>query len=90
MLVFTFGCENLGDYHDLYLKTDTLLLACVVEEFRRVCHETNKLHSIQYFSSSLLSADAFFRTCNADLCLITEREHLEMVENMIREGVSSV
>ena len=90
-LVFkTFGCENLGDYHDLYLKTDTLLLACVVEEFRSVCYETYKLDSIQYFSSSHLSGDAFLRTCKADLCLITEREHLEMVENMIRGGVSSV
>ena len=90
-LVFkTFGCENLGDYHDVYLKTDTLLLACVVEEFRSVCYETYKLDSIQYFSSSHLSGDAFLRTCKADLCLITEREHLEMVENMIRGGVSSV
>ena len=86
----TFGCENLGDYHDLYLKTDTLLLACVVEEFRRVCYETYKLDSIQYISSSHLSGDAFLRTCKADLCLVIEREHLEMVENMIRGGVSSV
>ena len=85
----TFGCENLGDYHDLYLKTDTLL-AWVVEEFRSVCYETYKLDSIQYFSSSHLSGDAFLRTSKADLCLITEREHLEMVENMIRGGVSSV
>ena len=29
-------CENLGDYHDVYLQTDTLLLACVVG-FRRIC-----------------------------------------------------
>ena len=28
----TIGCLNLGDYHDLYLKTDTLILACVFEE----------------------------------------------------------
>ena len=81
-----FCCENIGDYHDL--KTDTIL-ACV-EEFRSVCYETYKLDSIQYFSSSHLSGDTFLRTCNADLCLITEREHLEMVENMIRGGVSSV
>ena len=81
-LVFkTFG------YHDLYLK---LPVACVVEEFRRVYHETYKLDSIQYFLSSHLSGDAFLRTCRADLCLITDREHVEMVENMMRGGVSSV
>ena len=28
----TFGCLHLGDYHDLYLKTDTLMLACVFEK----------------------------------------------------------
>ena len=33
-----FQCKNLGDYHSLYLLTDTLLLACVVEEFRSLCY----------------------------------------------------
>ena len=90
-LVFnSFHCKNFGDYHDLYLKTDTRLLVCVVEDFRRVCYKMYKLDSIQYLSRSHLSGDAFLRTCKADLRLITEREHLKMVENMIRGGVSSV
>ena len=37
-----------------------------------------------------MSGDAFLRTCKADFCVITVREHLEMVENMIRGGVSSI
>ena len=86
----TFGCLNLGDYHDLYLKTDTLLLACVFEEFRSLCYKTYGLDSAHYFICSHLSGDAFLKHCKVDIELLTDREHLEMVENMIRGGVASV
>ena len=32
-----FGCRNLGDYHDVYLRTDVLILADVFEKIRQVC-----------------------------------------------------
>ena len=34
-----FGCETLGDYHDLYVETDVTLLADVFENFRNLCQE---------------------------------------------------
>ena len=87
----TFGCQTLGDYYNLYLKTDTLLLACVVEEFRKLCYDdTYGLDSGHYFTSSHLSADSFIKICRADLHILTDREHLEMAENMIRGGVASI
>ena len=86
----TFGCLNLGDYHDLYLKTDTLLLACVFEEFRSLCYKTYGLDSAHYFTCSHVSGDAFLKHCKADIELLTDREHMEIVENMIRGGVASV
>ena len=34
-----FEIRNLGEYHDLYVQTDTLLLADVYEKFRDKCVE---------------------------------------------------
>ena len=36
----TFKLNNLGDYHDLYVQSDTLLLADVFENFRNACIKT--------------------------------------------------
>ena len=39
----TFKLNNLGDYHDLYVRSDTLLLADVFENFRKACIKTYEL-----------------------------------------------
>ena len=85
-----FNCRNIGDYYNLYLTTDVFLLATVVLCFRKVCYETYGLDCCQYYTASNLSGDAMLKICKPDLELLTEREHLDMVENLIRGGVSSV
>ena len=53
-----FSLKTMGDYHDLYLKSDVLLLADVFENFRRTCRQCYKLDSCHYFTSSVLAWDA--------------------------------
>ena len=45
----------MGDYHDLYLKIDVLLLADVSQKFVNTCLDHYGLHPCHYFSSPGLS-----------------------------------
>ena len=54
----TFSLKNMGEYHDLYLTSDILLLADVFENFRKTCLEYYKLDPCHYFTSPGLSWDA--------------------------------
>ena len=46
----TFSCETLGDYHDLFLKTDVTLLADVFQTLRRTCMNAYKLDPLHYYT----------------------------------------
>ena len=86
----TFQCLNHEDYHNLNLKCDTLLLECVFEEFRRLCMNTYELDCAHHYSASNFAGDAFLKLCRANIQLLTNREHLQIIENMIRGGLASV
>ena len=45
-----FKLDNLGDYHDLYVQSDTLLLADVFENLRKACIETYELDPAHFIS----------------------------------------
>ena len=80
----------MGDYHDLYLKTDTLLLADVFEEFRNVCLENYELDPAWYFTSPGLAWDASLKKTKVKLELLTDIDMLQMIEKGTRGDVSMI
>ena len=81
----TFECKTLGDYHDLYVKTDVALLADVFENFRKLCLEQYGLDLAHYFTSPGLSWDALLKKTCVELELFTD---LEM--HLFAGGISMV
>ena len=86
----TFNCKNMGDYHDLYLKTDVLLLCDVFEEFRNVCLENYELDPAWYFTSPGLAWDAALKKTQVKLELLNDIDMLQMIEKGTRGGVSMI
>ena len=52
---YVFGLENLGEYHDLYVKWDTLLLADLFNKFRNICLEIYQLDPAHFLSATGLA-----------------------------------
>ena len=50
-----FKINNLGDYHDLYVQSDTLLLADLFENFRNKCIEIHKFDPAHFLSAPALT-----------------------------------
>ena len=84
----TFGCRNLGDYHNLYVATDTLLLADVFENFRKVCQEKYGLDPAHYYSAPGLSWDALLKKTGVELELLTDLDMHLFIERGMRGGIS--
>jgi hypothetical protein len=86
----TFGCQNMGDYHDLYLRTDTMLLADVFEKFRMTCLKHYKLDPAHYYTSPGLSWDALLKKSEVKLDLLTDYDMYLFVEKGLKGGISMV
>ena len=56
-----FEINNSGKYHDLYLKSDTLLLANVFENFRKMFLKICHLAPLKFVSAPRLSWQAAFK-----------------------------
>ena len=85
-----FGIRNLGEYHDLYLRTDVILLANVFEAFRDTCLEHYSLNPVHFYTSPGLAWKACLRKTRVRLELLTDPDMLLMFEHGIRGGITQV
>ena len=85
-----FKIKNLGEYHDLYLKTDVLLLVDVFGKFVETCLNYCRLDPCHYFSSPRLSWDAMLKMTGIKLELISDVEMHLFIEKGMGGGISYV
>ena len=78
-----FKLKNLGEYHDLYVQSETLLLADVFENFRNKCIKMYELDPAHFLSLPGLAWKSCLKK-NVKLELLTD---YVMVEKGIREGI---
>ena len=76
----TFTLKSMGEYHDLYLKTDVLLLVDVFENFRKTCIQYYKLDPCHYFTSPGLSWDAMLKMTDIRLELMVDIDMFQFIE----------
>ena len=82
-----FKLKNLGEYHDLYVQSDTLLLADVFENFRNTCLKVYDLDPAHFLSLPGLAWQACLKKMSIELELLTDYDMLLMVEEGIRGGI---
>ena len=85
-----FGCMNLGDYHDLYLTTDALILADIFEAFRDTCMSNYGLDPAHSFTSPGLAWHAALKMSDVQLDLFTDIDIHLFFERIIRGGVATI
>ena len=79
-----FGIHNLGDYHDLYLRTDVVLLVNVYEAFRDICLRHYILDPAHFYTSPGLAWKACLKCTGIKLELLTDLDMLLMFEQGIK------
>ena len=83
--VFEEYCTDIGDYHDLYVQANTLLLADEFENFRNKCFEIYVLDPSYFLSAPGWAWQAYLK--NKKLELLTDIHMLLMIEEGIRGGM---
>ncbi|KAJ8971980.1 hypothetical protein NQ317_010076 [Molorchus minor] len=81
----TFNIQTLGEYSDLYMKTDIMLLTSVFETFRETCHKIDPGH---HFTLPGYTWDCMLKYTGCKLETLQDVDMLMFIERGIRGGIS--
>jgi len=84
------NCRCIQDYLELYVKCDVLLLACCVQNFRKVNYDNYGIDCLYFISAPSFYYQACLKMSGVELDLITDPTQYLMIENGIRGGLSQV
>ena len=79
--------KNLGEYHDWYRKSDTVILADVFKNFRKMCLKIYELDPVKFISAPGLAWHAALKKAKVNLELLIDIDMLLIIEKGIREGI---
>ena len=83
-----FGIRNLGEYHDLYLRTDVILIENVSEKFRETALAHCGLDPAHFYTLPGLTWKACLKKTTNELKLLSDPDMLLMFESRIRGGIT--
>ncbi|GBM25008.1 hypothetical protein AVEN_50349-1 [Araneus ventricosus] len=85
-----FNLRTLGDFHDLYVASDVLLLADVFENFRTLSLNYYKIDPSHVYTASGLAWQACLRMTGVKLELLSDIDMHLFIEKVIRAGVARI
>ena len=82
-----FNIKYLGEYHDLSVQSDTLLLADIFENFRNKCIEIYEVDPAHFLLAPKLAWQVCFKKIGVKIEILTDINMLLMVEKGIKGGI---
>ena len=80
----------MGEYHDLYVRSDVGQLSDVFENFRSLCLKIYELDPSYFVSTPGFAFEAMLKCTKVKLELLTDKEMVVMVEKGIRGALTQV
>lgn len=83
----TFNCKTLSDYTQVYLRTDTLLLSDIFNNYRKKCMQIFSLDPLYFCTAPALSFQAMLKFTGVQLELLRDPEMFLFIEKGLRGGL---